>query len=155
NFGPARSWYGAGLVLLVVTISWMSDTGAYFAGRFFGRRKFAPRISPSKTWEGFAGGMAAAVLGAFFSKAIALPPLPVLDCVVIGILTGISGPLGDLAESMVKRSCKGKDSGHLFPGHGGMMDRIDSLMFNGVVVYGYYHFMLADRLPQLLLGPGR
>lgn len=147
NFGAPHSWYGAGLVILVVTISWMSDTGAYFAGRFLGKRKFAPRISPAKTWEGFFGGMAAAIFATFFTKFIALPGLPPLHCVIIGVLTGVVGPLGDLAESMIKRSCKVKDSGHLFPGHGGMMDRIDSLMFNGLVVYGYYHFVLAGLSP--------
>jgi phosphatidate cytidylyltransferase len=145
GFGLPQNWAGAGLVILVVTISWMSDTGAYFAGRFFGKHKFAPRISPAKTWEGFFGGMAAAVFGVFFTKIIAMPTLTLVDCAAVGVLTGIVGPLGDLAESMVKRSCKVKDSGHLFPGHGGMMDRIDSLMFNGVVVYGYYHFVLMGR----------
>jgi phosphatidate cytidylyltransferase len=146
NLGPTMSWTGSGWVILVCALSWMSDTGAYFAGRFLGRHKLAPDISPSKTWEGFFGGMAAAVGAAFFTKLVALHDLTAVDCVILGVVAGVAGPAGDLAESMIKRSYRVKDSGNLLPGHGGMMDRVDAMVFNALAVYAYYHLACAGRI---------
>jgi phosphatidate cytidylyltransferase len=139
---PEQGWSGGGWVLLACVITWINDTGAYFAGRFLGKHKMYPRISPAKTWEGFFGGMASSIAGAFIVRVLALPSLRAVDCVALGILAGIFGPLGDLAESMLKRACKVKDSGHLLPGHGGMLDRVDSLMLNAPMLYFYYRLFL-------------
>ncbi len=145
--GPGFSWSGSGWVILVCSLSWLSDTGAYFAGRFFGRHKLAPDISPSKTWEGFVGGVVAAIGAGFLTKVIVLHALTPWDCVAVGLISGVTGPLGDLSESMLKRSFHVKDSGQLLPGHGGMMDRVDALVFNALAMYAYYYLVFAGRMP--------
>ena len=131
-------------VILACTVTWMNDTGAYFAGRAFGRHKLLPKVSPKKTWEGFFGGGAASVASAWVVKAIGFQALTLGDCLAIGLLGGVLGPLGDLSESLLKRSLDVKDSGRLIPGHGGVLDRIDALLFNGVLVFAY-----ADALGRL------
>jgi phosphatidate cytidylyltransferase len=139
-----RIRFGFAWAMLAFLVTWLNDTLAYFAGRFFGRTRIYPRISPKKTWEGFAGGLVGSVLGAVGSKLLfAVVPLPHGEvfalhwgaCIAIGLGAGVLGPLGDLAESMLKRSAGVKDSGHLIPGHGGLLDRIDALLFVGPWVY--------------------
>jgi len=145
---PTRGWDQSGWVVLACVLSWFNDTGAYFAGRFLGKHKLFPRISPKKTWEGFAGGMVASVAGAFLVRYLfhMEAMLHVGDCLALGVIAGILGPIGDLAESMLKRSSGVKDSGHILPGHGGMLDRIDALMFNGPMLLGYYYLFVEPRL---------
>lgn len=116
---------GPVLVLWLLLIVFASDIGAFFAGRAFGRRKLAPRVSPGKTWEGAMGGLAATALVAW--AAAAHYDLPWLPCIGFGCAVGIFSVIGDLTESMFKRAAGLKDSGALLPGHGGMMDRIDSI----------------------------
>jgi len=116
-------------VILLFVVSWGNDTLAYFAGRFLGRHKLAERISPKKTWEGVAGGTAGSLAGAFAVKALFLPALPAVACVAVGLGGAVLAPLGDLSESMLKRSAGVKDSGKLVPGHGGLLDRIDAVLF--------------------------
>lgn len=135
--GEANSWTGGGWVILACAVTWVGDTGAYFAGRFLGKHKFYPRISPSKTWEGFFGGLASAIAASFVVRALVLPDLTLLDAALLGLIGGVGGPIGDLVESMLKRSCKVKDSGNILPGHGGMLDRVDALMFNAPLLYLY------------------
>jgi phosphatidate cytidylyltransferase len=139
-----RLRFGFAWVMLVFVATWLNDTLAYFAGRFFGKTPFYPKVSPKKTWEGFAGGVAGSVLGALVLKAVFLQvPLPAGErfdlswagCVVLGLGASVLGPLGDLAESMLKRSAGVKDSGKLIPGHGGLLDRIDALLFVAPWVY--------------------
>ena len=137
ELGETHSWAGGAWVLLACSLTWVGDTCAYFAGRFLGRHKLYPRISPAKTWEGFFGGMAGAVASAFVIRALVLSDLTVLDAIALGVIGGIGGPIGDLVESMLKRACKVKDSGTILPGHGGMLDRVDALMFNAPLVYFY------------------
>ncbi len=132
--------HGFEWVLCTVVITWMNDTSAYFAGRFLGRHKLYPEVSPNKTWEGFAGGMAGSVIGMFGVRALYFPGLTALDCVWVGVAGGVLGPLGDLCESMLKRAYQAKDSGRIIPGHGGLLDRIDALIFNAPMVYVYAHF---------------
>jgi len=116
--------------------------GGYFAGRAFGRHKMIPLISPKKTWEGFAGGVALAVVGMLvFKFGFVDPlmgdssPLTVLDCIVVGVIGDIAGVVGDLVASMLKRNHGVKDSGRFLPGHGGMLDRIDAVLFTVPTVY--------------------
>ena len=117
-------------VILALVATWFADSGAYFAGRAFGRTKLAPSISPGKTVEGAIGGLACAVAGAVGVRWLLLRgTLPAPDAVAVGVIGGVLGPAGDLAESLLKRSFGVKDSGKLLPGHGGMLDRVDALLF--------------------------
>src|SRR5438128_918976 len=122
-------------LVLTLTVTWLNDTGAYFAGRAYGKRKLYPRISPSKTWEGAAGGLLASIGGALAVTSLGwLPQLPWWGCVVVGAGAGVLGPLGDLSESMLKRAFGAKDSIRLLPGHGGLLDRVDALLFTAPFV---------------------
>ena len=116
-------------VVLLFVVTWANDTLAYFAGRFLGKHQLAPRISPKKTWEGFWGGAAGSVGGALVVKALFLPHLSIPAAVLVGAGAAFLGPLGDLCESMLKRAAGVKDSGKLLPGHGGLLDRIDAVLF--------------------------
>jgi phosphatidate cytidylyltransferase len=124
-------------VILACTLTWMNYTGAFFVGRAFGRHKLLPKVSPNKTWEGFFGGWAVSAAAAWAVKVIGFQALPAGDCLALGLLAGVVGPVGDLSESLLKRSLDVKDSGRLLPGHGGILDRIDALLFNGVLVFAY------------------
>lgn len=121
------------VLLLVVTFS--SDTGAFFVGKAIGRRPLAPKISPNKTWEGAVGGFLAAILAAFIAAwALDIDAhLPLIA--VLGALMGVVGQAGDLFESKLKRLASVKESGRLLPGHGGVLDRLDSIVFNLALVY--------------------
>jgi len=116
-------------VVLLFVVTWANDTFAYFTGRFLGKRPLAPRISPKKTWEGFWGGAAGSVGGALAVKLLFLPGLSVRAAVVLGAGAAVLGPIGDLSESMLKRAAGVKDSGKIIPGHGGLLDRIDAVLF--------------------------
>lgn len=124
---------------LALLSTWICDSGAYFIGLWLGRHKLWPRISPKKTWEGaVGGGISGVVLTALVASLLGLGwPHGVL----IGALVAIVAPFGDLAVSMLKREVGAKDSSHLIPGHGGMLDRIDSLLFTVPVVYYYAAFV--------------
>ena len=124
-------WEGRLLVLFPLAVIWASDTAAYFTGKRFGRTRLAPRVSPGKTVEGGAGGVAAAVVvgaaaGFVMQDVVSFPFSPVAGA-LIGLLVGVAGQLGDLAESLLKREAGVKDSGTLLPGHGGVLDRFDAL----------------------------
>lgn len=122
-------WYlGPGYALLLMGLVWGADIGAYFAGKTFGRRKLAPAVSPGKTWAGVWGGLAAAVWVAIGGAVILGLPLADWPALLLAsLLAVIASVVGDLSESMFKRLAGVKDSGHLLPGHGGILDRIDSL----------------------------
>ena len=120
---------GAGLVTMLITATALCDTGAYYFGRAFGKRKLAPSLSPGKTVEGFFGGLAGAVVGALLVWRVMIPSFGIADAVIAGLLAGLLGPIGDLAESAIKRNLGVKDSGAIIPGHGGVLDRADSLLF--------------------------
>jgi len=125
-------WLG---ILLIIVIA--ADSGAYFAGRAFGRRKLYEKVSPKKTWEGVFGGMAAAVVALFIVRGTFFTELSGVDCVVLGIFTSMTAVVGDLAESLLKRAVDVKDSGAIMPGHGGALDRTDSILFGAPVIYLY------------------
>jgi phosphatidate cytidylyltransferase len=122
-------------VATAIAVTFVNDTGAYFVGRTIGRHKLAPAISPGKTVEGAVGGLVFGVAFMFVARATYFPALTVLDALVIGVAGGILGPSGDLLESMFKRAVGAKDSGNIIPGHGGVLDRIDALLFVGAYIY--------------------
>ncbi len=129
--------WGLNWIFFIMIVTWAGDTGAYLAGRAFGRHKLYPVISPKKTVEGALGGLVLAVALAFAARATFFPELTVLDCLVLAPLLDVAGVVGDLTESLMKRSAGVKDSGTIFPGHGGVLDRLDSLLFSAPVLYGY------------------
>jgi phosphatidate cytidylyltransferase len=128
---------GPGLVVMSLMFSWWGDTGGYFAGRFFGKRKLYEAVSPKKTVEGAIGGLAGSVLGALTASLWYLPRLPLSHSIPLAIMAGVLGQAGDLGESLIKRSVGVKDSGAIVPGHGGILDRVDSLLTTSVTVYLY------------------
>jgi phosphatidate cytidylyltransferase len=128
--------FGFWAVMAVLFTVFAADTGAYFVGRALGRHKLAPAISPGKSWEGFVGGVAAAVLVSFlvlYRDADEFLSIP--ESLVLGAVVALASVLGDLFESAVKRDLRVKDSGHLLAGHGGMLDRLDSLLWAGPAAY--------------------
>jgi phosphatidate cytidylyltransferase len=124
-------------VFVAVAVTFANDTGAYFAGRFLGRHKLYPAISPSKTVEGAVGGLLGGVLIAWVCRATFFPGLTLRDCLLVAVPGAVLGPIGDLLESMIKRSAGVKDSGRLLPGHGGVLDRVDALLFVSAWIYAY------------------
>jgi phosphatidate cytidylyltransferase len=129
HFFRLRALPGDGLAWIAVALItvWVSDSAAYFVGSSLGRHKMAPRLSPKKTWEGIAGGWVGAEVAAVLMGQ--LVGLSVAQGLIVGLAVSILAPLGDLSISMVKRHVGVKDSGNLIPGHGGMLDRVDSLLF--------------------------
>ncbi len=125
------------LLTMFFAMVMMTDTGAYYTGRSIGRRKLAPRVSPGKTIEGSIGGFVAAALTGPLCKLTFFPEIPMLDAILLGATLGVVGQIGDLAESLLKRGAGVKDSGAILPGHGGMLDRLDSLLFCAPVLYYY------------------
>jgi len=128
---------GIFLIFFVVLVTWAGDTGAYYAGMSMGRTPLAPRISPNKTVEGLLGGCLLAVVMALIARAWFIPSFTILDAVVLGLVLTLVGLIGDLSESMFKRSAGVKDSGGLIPGHGGVLDRLDSLLLTAPTYYYY------------------
>ena len=134
-----RSW-----VFFALFTTFGSDTAAFFVGRALGRHRLAPSISPNKTWEGAIAG----VFGAIIVSLLFLLPTPLSlplsygQAVLLGLLVSIFGQFGDLAESLLKRNTGAKESGRMMPGHGGFLDRMDSIVFASIVVYLYYIFVI-------------
>ena len=137
---PLGEW----LIFFLLLVTWASDTGAYYVGTLYGRHRLAPTISPKKTVEGLVGGLISAIIVAYTARWWFLPELSGLDCLVLATLLTITGLWGDLAESAMKRSGGIKDSGGILPGHGGMLDRLDSLLFTAPAFY--YYVTMASRL---------
>ena len=132
GFSGGRSW-----VLFVLVAVYFGDTTAFYIGRTWGRRKLAPQISPGKTWEGGFGAVAGSLAGALIFKGLFFSQIPMVHALALGAGVGLIGQLGDLFESLIKRSAKVKDSGMLIPGHGGLLDRVDSVLFAAPFVYYY------------------
>lgn len=134
---------GTAWILFALLITFASDTAAYFVGRAWGRRRMAPTISPGKTWEGSIGGVVAAVVaGALLVYLLGLP-IDVRYGALLGGVGSVAGQAGDLAESLLKRQVGVKDSGHLIPGHGGILDRADSLLFTVPAIYYLVRWLTA------------
>ena len=128
------------LALTVFLLVWSTDTLAYYVGRAFGKRPLAPLISPAKTWAGAIGGVAGSLGAAVLLKVVALDVIPWMHVAALGLLAGVVGQLGDLAESKLKRQVGAKDSGTLLPGHGGLLDRFDAMIVVAPVAYLYLRF---------------
>ena len=131
---------GRELIFFVLLITWMGDTTAYYGGKGFGKHKLAPAISPKKTVEGAIIGLIGSIVGAIIAKSWFLD-ISILNAIAAGILIGVFGQFGDLSESIIKRNLQVKDSGGIIPGHGGILDRVDSLLFSAPVFYYYYRFI--------------
>ncbi len=127
--------YGNLWVLLLFFIAWGGDTAAYYTGLSFGRRRLYPEVSPKKSVEGLAGGFVGGLVASVIAKVIFFPVIGLLDALSTAAIVGLTGPLGDLSESMLKRSSGVKDSGSIIPGHGGVLDRLDSVIFSAPFVY--------------------
>ncbi len=125
-----RQW-----IFLTLVVVMCCDTSAYVVGSRVGKHKLYPLISPNKSIEGAIGGVFGAVLGALISKLVFFSAIGFWPVVAVGLLLGVMGQIGDLFESMLKRACEVKDSGSIIPGHGGMLDRLDSLLFAFPLVY--------------------
>jgi phosphatidate cytidylyltransferase len=132
---------GAWRLVLLLAVQVSSDSLAFFVGHAIGRRRLAPGISPGKSVEGAIGGLLGGVLGALAVRAVGLPALPLLHAAGLGAAVALMGIVGDLDESLLKRWAGVKDSGTLFPGHGGMLDRLDSLLFGAPVLYYYFQYV--------------
>jgi len=132
----ARLPQGRMWIFFILVVIFAGDTGSFYCGKFFGKHKLT-QISPGKTWEGTIGGLIANIACAGLFGYVFFPSLSVISIMIVGIVLGISGQIGDLAESMLKRISNKKDSGKILPGHGGMLDRIDSLLFAVPVMYVY------------------
>jgi len=129
-------------LMIALLVSWAGDTAALYIGRAFGKHKLAPRVSPSKTWEGSAGSVAGGTLAAGIYAHYLIPPAPLGAVLALAAAANIAGQMGDLCESAFKRGAGMKDSGTMLPGHGGWLDRIDSSLFSVPVVYATLVFIL-------------
>ncbi len=136
---------GRQLVFFLFVVTWATDTGAYYIGSRFGKHKLYQKISPKKSWEGAVGGLLSGIGMSLVSRIWFYPGLPLHDALGLGIVLGIVGQAGDLAESMIKRSARTKDSGGIFPGHGGVLDRVDSMLLNAPALYYYTLVALAAK----------
>jgi len=129
---------GPKLVFFLVLVVWLGDAGAYYIGKRFGKHLLSPRISPKKTIEGLIGGIAVSIVTAIVIHFTFFQAFPLLHAIIAGIILSLAGVIGDLAESMWKRSAAVKDSGALFPGHGGFLDRFDSVFYTAPILYVYW-----------------
>ncbi len=128
---------GGDLIVLILLTSWGSDTGGYFAGKYLGKAKLYEAVSPKKTWAGSIGGVAAVLVAVSIFKYFQMPNLPWIDLILLCGPGAMLGQMGDLCESLVKRSRGVKDSGSILPGHGGILDRVDAVLFIGPYFFVY------------------
>ena len=143
-FVPWTRELGMDWLFLMLIVTWCGDTGAYFAGRSFGKNKLFERISPKKTWEGAIGGVLLSVVGALIVRSVdgqvqpgGLADVAMHHVVILAVLINVAGVTGDLVESMFKRTYGVKDSGRIMPGHGGVLDRMDSIIFTAPITWIY------------------
>jgi len=136
--GSAFTYAQGGYLILSILVSiWFCDSAAYFIGSAYGLHKLMPRVSPKKSWEGAVAGFIFAIVGLVVAKLLVLDFLTMFQAIVIGIIVGVFGQIGDLIESLIKRDANVKDSSTIIPGHGGIFDRFDSLLFTAPIVYLY------------------
>jgi len=141
NMIDGRQW-----VLFLIATVWAGDISAFLSGSLFGRHKLYPKISPKKTYEGLAGAIAGTIIVALSFALLFLPQLGIGICILLAIGLGVLGQLGDFTESMLKRSAHVKDSGSLIPGHGGMLDRLDSFLFSAPFLHYSLLYLFKETL---------
>jgi phosphatidate cytidylyltransferase len=141
NMVDGKQW-----VLFLIATVWAGDISAFLSGSLFGRHKLYPKISPNKTYEGLAGGIVGSVIVALSFTLLFIPQLGKGLCIFLAIGLGVLGQLGDFTESMLKRSAQVKDSGSLIPGHGGMLDRLDSFLFSAPFLHYSLLYLLKETL---------
>ncbi len=134
--------HGAHILFFLFMVIWPGDIAAYYVGKNIGKTPLAPKISPGKTVAGSVAGLGGSLAGGCAAKYLFYGALPFNHCLIIALICGIIGQIGDLAESLFKRSAGVKDSGSLIPGHGGVLDRLDSLMFAGPAFFMYHQLFL-------------
>jgi len=137
NFGD-----GERLILFLLLIVWLGDIAAYYGGKRFGKKPLAPVVSPNKTIEGAIAGLGGSLAAGVIAGYSFLGHIPMVHCLLVALICGTIGQFGDLAESLLKRHAGIKNSGNVLPGHGGILDRIDSLLFAGPMFYCYFKFVL-------------
>ena len=135
---------GFSFVIVVFALTWCYDTGAFFIGSKFGRHKLFPSISPGKTLEGAIGGVVFSVIGSLIARWLVAPYLNIIQAVGLALISSVVGQLGDLVESMIKRDVKIKDASATIPGHGGALDRFDSLLFTAPLIYYFFKYFILD-----------
>mgnify|MGYP002630282301 CR=1 FL=1 len=133
---------GRQMVVFILLFIWAGDSAAFYCGRKFGKHPLLAVVSPNKTIEGAVANIVGTLLAALLARSLFFDELPLIHCLIVAFICGIIGQFGDLSESLIKRNCQVKDSGTLIPGHGGVLDRIDSLLFAGPVFYCYYKLFL-------------
>jgi len=133
---------GRQMVVFILLFIWAGDIMAYYGGRKFGETKLLEVVSPNKTIAGAVANVIGTLIAALLVSSLFFNEIPLIHCLIVAFICGIIGQFGDLAESLIKRNCQVKDSGTLIPGHGGVLDRIDSLLFAGPAFYCYYQLIL-------------
>jgi phosphatidate cytidylyltransferase len=139
---------GASYVFYIFGVVWLGDAAALVSGMLMGRHKLAPSISPHKTIEGAVGGILGSLCGAILGGLWLLGHFTVAQCLAVGIMLAVLGQLGDLSESLLKRSTGIKDSGMLIPGHGGILDKVDGILFGAPALYYYVFYIIGQELPS-------
>ncbi len=139
NMAEGKVW-----VLFLIATVWAGDISAFLGGSLFGKHKLYPKISPNKTYEGLAGAIGGSILAALIYALLFIPKLDVGPCILLAIGVAILGQMGDFSESMLKRSAQVKDSGSLIPGHGGMLDRVDSFLFSAPFLHYSLLYLLKE-----------
>lgn len=135
---------GASFVFVVFILTWSYDTGAYLLGSFIGKHRVFPRISPGKTVEGMLGGFTLSVIGILIARSTIAEYLSIMQSLSLALISSVLGQLGDLVESMIKRDVKIKDSSRAIPGHGGVLDRFDSLLFTSPMIYYLFKYFILE-----------
>jgi phosphatidate cytidylyltransferase len=139
---PETNGYNPTLLLSLFIFIWVNDSGAYIAGTTFGKHRLFERISPKKSWEGFIGGLLSAVIAAYILSITLASDYPFAFMAILAVIIVTTGTLGDLAESMFKRNLGIKDSGNIIPGHGGLLDRFDSIILATPIVFFFFSFLI-------------
>ena len=135
---------GFSYVIVVFAMTWCYDSGAFFVGSKFGKHKIFPEISPGKTLEGAIGGVAFSIIGILIARWLVAPYLSIIQAVGLALVASVVGQLGDVVESMIKRDVKIKDASATIPGHGGALDRFDSLLFTAPLIYYFFKYFILD-----------
>lgn len=137
--GFSYEYQNGGLLIISMMITiWMCDSAAYFLGTAFGKHRLFPRVSPKKSWEGAVAGFIFSIATMIFMKSVLIDFLTMNQAITIGIIIGSFGQIGDLIESLIKRDANVKDSSDIIPGHGGILDRFDSLLYSAPIVFLYF-----------------